>query len=291
MTADCVSKTSVDQWAAAYNLRNKVRCAPGVVQRLKNAEVSHPETLLPRGPTQPPQQEGRLLFVSYVGALCIQSGYNVVQDWINQLLEPSEKRVKNEPPPTTLPSPLPQQVGAPPDVAAASQARFMNQFKSDTPTYSQPSPRVSQPPPYISGSTGAFSNANGLFPPQPAGTAFQQQPPPPATKPPPLPPTPGQQISYLPLFNQTASQRRLGVEYTAQFFGPPHAGKWHVKCLGGFHPSTSILASIWSWAVSADDLIASAVNSVEKGQGTGPSKQIAKEEAARQAFYAMGWSS
>ena len=33
------------------------------------------------------------------------------------------------------------------------------------------------------------------------------------------------------------------------------------------------------------------VNSVEKGQGTGPSKQIAKEEAAKQAYYAMGWSS
>ncbi|KAF9650477.1 hypothetical protein BDM02DRAFT_3092927 [Thelephora ganbajun] len=199
MTADCVSKTSVDQWATAYGLRNKVRCAPGVVTRLKNAE------------------EGRLLFVSYVGALCIQSGYNVVQDWINQLLEPSEKR---------------------------------------------PTPRISQPPPYMPGTTNAFPNANGLSP-QPAGVPFQPQPPPPTTKPPPLPPTPNQQISYLPLFNQTASQRRLGVEYTAQFYGPPHAGKWHVKCL---------------------------VNNVEKGQGTGPSKQLAKEEAAKQAFYTMGWS-
>ena len=32
------------------------------------------------------------------------------------------------------------------------------------------------------------------------------------------------------------------------------------------------------------------VNNVEKGQGSGPSKQLAKEEAAKQAFYAMGWS-
>lgn len=290
MTADCISKTSVDQWATAYNLRNKVRCAPGVITRLKNAEVSHPKTFVKALMKQSPQQEGRLLFVSYVGALCIQSGYNVVQDWINQLLEPSEKRVKSEPS-TALPSPLPQQIGPPPDVAAASQARFMNQFKSDTPTYSQPSPRISQPPPYISGSNNAFSNANGLFPPQPAGTSFQ--PPPPATKPPPLPPTPTQnpQVSFLPLFNQTASQRRLGVEYTAQFFGPPHAGKWHVKCLGGFLPSTVLLASIRNRAVSTDDSIAPTVNNVEKGQGTGPSKQIAKEEAAKQAFYAMGWSS
>ena len=229
--------------------------------------------------------------MSYVGALCIQSGYNVVQDWINQLLEPSEKRVKNEPTPLTVPSPLPQQVGAPPDVAAASQARLLNQFKSDTPTFSQPNPRASQPPPYNpSGSSNAFSNSKGLFPPQSTGTSLKPQPPPPATKPPPLPPTPGQQISYLPLFNQTASQRRLGVEYTAQFFGPPHAGKWHVKCLGGFLPPTVILAPIRNEAVLTDDLIVSTVNSVEKGQGTGPSKQIAKEEAAKQAFYTMGWS-
>lgn len=38
--------------------------------------------------------------MSYVGALCIQSGYDVVQDWINQLLE---KRIKSEHPPPTLP--------------------------------------------------------------------------------------------------------------------------------------------------------------------------------------------
>lgn len=241
---DCLSKNNIDHWATGYNLRSKVRCAPGFVAKLKSSD------------------EGRHLFMAYVGALCVQSGYNVVQDWINQLLEPSEKRVRNEPPPLTVPSPLPQQVGAPPNVAAASQARLYGQFKPDTPTFSQPSPRVNQPPPYMSGGN-PFSSDHGSFPPKPAATSHQPQPPPPTTKPPPLPPTPNQQISFLPLFNQTASQRRLGVEYTAQFFGPPHAGKWHVKCL---------------------------VNNIEKGQGTGPSKQIAKEEAAKQAFYAMGWS-
>ena len=34
-------------------------------------------------------------------------------------------------------------------------------------------------------------------------------------------------VSYLPLFNQTASQWQLIVEYATQFFGPPHAGKHH----------------------------------------------------------------
>jgi hypothetical protein len=32
------------------------------------------------------------------------------------------------------------------------------------------------------------------------------------------------------------------------------------------------------------------VNGIHKGVGTGGSKQVAKEEAARQAYYAMGWT-
>lgn len=32
------------------------------------------------------------------------------------------------------------------------------------------------------------------------------------------------------------------------------------------------------------------VNGIEKGKGNGPSKQLAKEEAARAAYYAMGWA-
>ena len=32
------------------------------------------------------------------------------------------------------------------------------------------------------------------------------------------------------------------------------------------------------------------VNGIEKGTGSGASKQLAKEEAARQAYFAMGWA-
>lgn len=32
------------------------------------------------------------------------------------------------------------------------------------------------------------------------------------------------------------------------------------------------------------------VNGIRKGEGKGSSKQIAKEEAARQAYYSMGWT-
>ncbi len=32
------------------------------------------------------------------------------------------------------------------------------------------------------------------------------------------------------------------------------------------------------------------VNGIPKGEGIGASKQLAKEEAARKAYYAMGWT-
>lgn len=66
-------------------------------------------------------------------------------------------------------------------------------------------------------------------------------PPPPMQPPPPMPmPTlnplaPAQpQTAFLPLFNQTANQRRMIVEYPAQFSGPAHAGRWTVQCVGTF---------------------------------------------------------
>ncbi|KZT04807.1 uncharacterized protein LAESUDRAFT_760824 [Laetiporus sulphureus 93-53] len=91
---------------------------------------------------------------------------------------------------------------------------------------------------------------------------------PPSTAPlPPLPIDPlapaKRQSTFLPLFNQTANQRRLAVEYPAQFSGLAHAGRWTVQCV---------------------------VNGIPKGEGSGASKQLAKEEAARQAYYAMGWA-
>ena len=42
MTAECVNKANVDKWASGYNLRSKLRCAPGIVPRLKTPDVSHP---------------------------------------------------------------------------------------------------------------------------------------------------------------------------------------------------------------------------------------------------------
>ena len=61
------------------------------------------------------------------------------------------------------------------------------------------------------------------------------QPPPPVPMPTMNPLAPAQpQTAFLPLFNQTANQRRLTVEYPAQFAGPAHAGRWTVQCVGAF---------------------------------------------------------
>lgn len=39
-------------------------------------------------------------------------------------------------------------------------------------------------------------------------------------------------MNYLPLFNQICTQRRLQVDWQAEFQGPPHAGRWNVRCFG-----------------------------------------------------------
>jgi len=103
---------------------------------------------------------------------------------------------------------------------------------------------------------------------------FASQPPPspspPRREPPPhlpivtnplAPAQPG--LPFLPLFNQAATQRRVKVEYIPEFSGPSHAGRWTVQCV---------------------------VNGKCKGVGSGSSKQLAKEESARQAYASMGWT-
>jgi dsRNA-specific ribonuclease len=39
------------------------------------------------------------------------------------------------------------------------------------------------------------------------------------------------------------------------------------------------------------NLVCAAVNGAEKGKGMGKSQKIAKEEAARHAYFTMGWNS
>ncbi|PBK77383.1 hypothetical protein ARMSODRAFT_279219 [Armillaria solidipes] len=182
-------------------------------------------------------EETNALFYAYVGGVFVNLGMDAVQEWINALIglegtqrpPPSHRKVKNLPTPQPPPiQPLPP-----------------------------PRPQFISPQP---GSFAAFSHFPApmpLFSPVPMA-----KPPPPPKLPNPM--TPAQpHLAFLPQFNEKASQRRVVVEYPAQFSGPPHAGKWTVKCV---------------------------VNGIEKGQGVGGNKQIAKEQAARAAYYAMGWT-
>ncbi|KAI0249494.1 SNF2 family N-terminal domain-containing protein [Lactifluus subvellereus] len=97
--------------------------------------------------------------------------------------------------------------------------------------------------------------------------SYMGHPPPPASPPPPLPSNPlapgAPKSAFLSLFNQTAMQRGVNVEWNAVQSGPGHALTWTVECL-------------------ADGIV--------KGSGKGKSKQLAKEDAARQALQAMGWA-
>ncbi|TCD65654.1 hypothetical protein EIP91_002327 [Steccherinum ochraceum] len=175
-------------------------------------------------------KEARHLFFSYVGAVFAQSGVQTVLNWIGSLVDP-----EYEP--------------------SSPEASTMDQ------SFSFKKPRVEPQQPFMQQQPYAAQQTYTPDIPQFA------PPPPPANPPPPLPQNPlspaQPQAAFLPLFNQTATQRRLSVDYPAAFSGPAHAGRWTVRCV---------------------------VNGIEKGQGHGASKQLAKEEAAKQAYYAMGWA-
>ncbi|KAI0068287.1 hypothetical protein BV25DRAFT_1867295 [Artomyces pyxidatus] len=95
-------------------------------------------------------------------------------------------------------------------------------------------------------------------------TAFSQNlaPPPPPLQPPPPLPEASKSPAFLAMFNQMCAQRRIGVEWPAVASGPSHSPSWTVECV---------------------------VDGISRGRGAGKNKQLAKEDAAKQAYYAMGW--
>ncbi|KAH7916468.1 hypothetical protein BJ138DRAFT_1052838 [Hygrophoropsis aurantiaca] len=111
-------------------------------------------------------------------------------------------------------------------------------------------------PPSSNAMTGrapsVFSSRSSVPPPPPSQPPPTAPPPPPSTLP---------TISVLAIFNQTMTQQGSTVEYPAESSGPSHQPRWVVRCI---------------------------VNGVERGQGIGRSQKIAKEEAAKQAFAALG---
>ncbi|KAK7059141.1 hypothetical protein VNI00_001767 [Paramarasmius palmivorus] len=266
---EIMSDSYIDTWVTAYKLRDRVRCAPDIREKLTTPE------------------ETNNLFYAFIGGLFAGSGLDAVNSWIDLLLggesspnriavpEPSgppptyrpstppHKRIRSEPPsepPPAGPSHPPvffasQPAPSPP---VRPQSSFMTAFNSAFPTartsttaqsfIALPQQQQQQPQYFSQQGLGNYM--------QPQSTQRK------ATIPNPLSPA-QPHLAFLPLFNQTATQRKVKVDYQAAFSGPSHAGKWTVQCI---------------------------VNGIPKGMGSGVTKQVAKEEAARQAYYAMGWT-
>ncbi|KAF8519133.1 hypothetical protein BU17DRAFT_48019 [Hysterangium stoloniferum] len=95
------------------------------------------------------------------------------------------------------------------------------------------------------------------------GSLQHQQPPPPTphvtTLPLHLPKT---HTAYLPRFNEMAMKRRLDVQWRAEQGGLQHSPRWNIGCI---------------------------VNGKLCGNGSATTKQLAKEEAAKQAFQSLGF--
>ncbi|KIK94016.1 hypothetical protein PAXRUDRAFT_828405 [Paxillus rubicundulus Ve08.2h10] len=220
----------IDTWANFYQLRDKLRHDPSF-----QSSLGEPE-------------QGRLLFLAYVGAVFNEHGLTVVQKWIAALLRLTTDAFEFDSELTDLE----EQSSKRPKVEESSQGLSTRSLQHALPSLSS----VYKPTHY---------------------NPYSQSPPPPPSMPPPIQPPPPKGIptfsnplapaqpnlAFLPLFNQTATQRGLSINYPATFTGPSHAGRWNVSCV---------------------------VNGIEKGKGTGASKQLAKEQAARAAYYAMGWA-
>jgi len=223
---DILSDDNFEDWVTGYHLRNKVRCHPQVF-----ASLCTPG-------------ETRILFYSYVGGVYAESGMEVVGKWVTDLIEHCSEKPTN---PFLAESVHAMgQLNLPPP-AKKIKSEPLTPQKQPIPIFF-----ASQPPP------SPTRSSTGGAPPSLKGPIIF----PPINAPNPLAPA-QPNLPFLPLFNQTANQRRCTVEYPAEFTGPPHAGKWTVRCV---------------------------VNGIAKGLGTGTSKQVAKEEAARMAYYAMGWT-
>ncbi|KAK0233613.1 hypothetical protein IW262DRAFT_1331463 [Armillaria fumosa] len=94
--------------------------------------------------------------------------------------------------------------------------------------------------------------------PPPPMPSFNSSPPPPMAQ---TAPSISSLIT-LQLVNQTAAQRGYTVTYSAESQGPPHAPIWTVHCL---------------------------LNGQVTGSAQARSQKLAREDAARQAWNAMGW--
>lgn len=222
----------IDTWTNIYRLRDELRYDPSFQSSVAEAEVSgasvrfgeiyNAESIL---------QQGRLLFLAYLGAVFSERGLTTAQQWIGGLLRLSVSMFQDRVIFDLAPADFEEQSGKRPKVEESLQGFSTQPLQHALPSlpggykgthynpYSQAMSSLSPPP---------------LLPPPPPSMPPPVQPPPPKSMPTfgnPLAPA-QPHLAFLPLFNQTATQRGLSIEYRASFSGPPHAGKWQVICVG-----------------------------------------------------------
>jgi len=88
-----ISEDTLLNWKTGYDLTRKIRVAPSSADDLNSPS------------------ETRRFFCTYVGALYIRAGLDVVQDWVSRLIDPEVVKQEPFPPPFGAPAPPP---GSPP---------------------------------------------------------------------------------------------------------------------------------------------------------------------------------
>lgn len=160
-----------------------------------------------------------------------ERGLTTVQQWIGALLRLPDRMFKDGATFDLGPADFEEQSGKRPKVEESLQ-----RFSTQPLQHALPSLSAGYKPTHYN----PYSQTTGSLPPPPP------PPPPPPSMPPPIQPPPPKgmpsfgnplapaqpHLAFLPLFNQTATQRGLSVGYPATFSGPPHAGKWNVTCVG-----------------------------------------------------------
>ncbi|KAI6162041.1 hypothetical protein EDD17DRAFT_588273 [Pisolithus thermaeus] len=198
-----LSDEIIDVWSRLYRLRDELRYDSSF-----QSSVDEPE-------------QGRSLFLAYLGATFEEHGLVEVEKWIRLLFQLTAAVMDEFPTIDFGDDGSEEQAGKRLKVEEASQGpsgfslNFVPLGKSSVdvpvkhynPYSSQPTPPLSAPPPIPP-------------PPPPPMRSFSPNPLAPAQP----------NLAFLPLFNQTAAQRGMSVEYPATFTGPPHAGRWHVIC-------------------------------------------------------------
>ncbi|KAF5374992.1 hypothetical protein D9758_000446 [Tetrapyrgos nigripes] len=199
-----LSDENLDRWVASYRLREK---------------------------------ETKTIFLAYMGGVHAEGGLEAVQEWVTRVLGDSHSSgVEGQ-----RSQPQPESSGPPPYMH--TPARTMHppkRMKSEGPdaqsmffAHAPSSPFRNAPthqhmttPTPQQMMTPGFSSQHTFPQLQPQPQVFQAH----QNFGNPLAPA-QPSMAFLPLFNQMAAQRRVSVEYPAEFSGPSHAGRWTVRCV------------------------------------------------------------